>query len=139
MDIPMHLKHKPILKLENYFEIDGKHANDTDAEGLSVGIAQWSNNEYTELSAKVWRYTGEKWSRQSEELPIHRVIDLATLVCSAISYAKTDVLLTDEKFNITATKDKELLKSLKDEIQSDLRNLAPSLQRLAKILRQLGY
>lgn len=33
-----------------------------------------------DLSAKVWRYTGEKWSRQSEELPIHRVFDLASLL-----------------------------------------------------------
>jgi hypothetical protein len=31
----------------------------------------------------VWRYTGEKWSRQSEELPIHRVIDLTILICRA--------------------------------------------------------
>ena len=33
-----------------------------------------------DISAKVWRYTGEKWSRQSEELPLHRVIDLAILI-----------------------------------------------------------
>lgn len=32
------------------------------------------------ISAKVWRYTGERWSRQSEELPLHRVLDLAILV-----------------------------------------------------------
>jgi len=36
-----------------------------------------------DISAKVWRYTGEKWSRQSEELPLHRVLDLAILVCRA--------------------------------------------------------
>lgn len=29
---------------------------------------------------------GKKWSRQSEELPIHRVLDMAILVCRARAY-----------------------------------------------------
>jgi len=33
-----------------------------------------------DISAKIWRYTGEKWSRQSEEMPLHRVLDLAILI-----------------------------------------------------------
>lgn len=69
MKIPTHLKHKPIIQVENYDRIDGPYADDTDAMGLSVGIAQWNGPGWTELSAKVWRNTGEKWSRQSEELP----------------------------------------------------------------------
>ncbi|MBJ2503570.1 DUF6530 family protein, partial [Kluyvera cryocrescens] len=88
MNIPTHLKHKPIIAVENYDRIDGPYADDTDAMGLSVGIAQWNTPGYTELSAKVWRNTGEKWSRQSEELPLHRVIDLATLICIAMDYSK---------------------------------------------------
>jgi hypothetical protein len=36
-----------------------------------------------EISAKVWRHTGGKWSRQSEELPLHRALDLALLICKA--------------------------------------------------------
>jgi hypothetical protein len=39
-----------------------------------------------EISAKVWRYTGEKWSRQSEELPLHRILDLAILECETLAY-----------------------------------------------------
>ncbi|MFA7651772.1 MAG: DUF6530 family protein, partial [Synergistaceae bacterium] len=39
-----------------------------------------------DVSAKVWRYTGEKWSRQSEELPMHRVLDLAILTCRSYLY-----------------------------------------------------
>ncbi|MDD2454676.1 MAG: DUF6530 family protein, partial [Synergistaceae bacterium] len=52
-----------------------------EAKGLSLGLAQWNDRGKVEISAKVWRYTGEKWSRQSEELPLHRVLDLAILVC----------------------------------------------------------
>ncbi|WP_258557313.1 DUF6530 family protein, partial [Klebsiella pneumoniae] len=55
MKIPAHLKHKPIIQVENYDRIDGPHADDTDAMGLSVGIAQWNTPGGTELSAKVWR------------------------------------------------------------------------------------
>lgn len=42
MNIPTHLKHKPIIAVENYDRIDGPYADDTDAMGLSVGIAQWN-------------------------------------------------------------------------------------------------
>ena len=37
-----------------------------------------------EISLKVWRFTGGKWSRQSEELPIHRNIDLNILLLGAL-------------------------------------------------------
>ena len=36
-----------------------------------------------DISAKVWRNTSGKWSRQSEELPLHRVLDLVILVLCA--------------------------------------------------------
>jgi hypothetical protein len=83
MDIPTTLKHKPVFVSENYEQVDGRKAYDSDAKGLSLGLAQWNDRGSVEVSAKVWRYTGEKWSRQSEELPLHRVIDLAILVCRA--------------------------------------------------------
>ena len=55
-------------------------AYDSDAKGLSLGLAQWNDRGRVDISAKVWRYTGEKWSRQSEELPLHRALDLAILI-----------------------------------------------------------
>ena len=81
MTIPATLKHKPVIVSENYENIDGRTAYHSDAKGLSLGLAQWNDRGKVEISAKVWRYTGEKWSRQSEELPLHRVIDLAILIC----------------------------------------------------------
>jgi hypothetical protein len=83
MKIPTTLKHKPVIVSENYENVDGRYAFDTDAKGLSLGLAQWNDRGKVDISAKVWRYTGEKWSRQSEELPLHRVLDLAILVCRA--------------------------------------------------------
>lgn len=84
MKIPAELKHKPVIVSENYNLIDGRYdPQKTDAQGLSLGLAQWNERGSVEIAAKVWRYTGEKWSRQSEELPLHRVLDLAILICKS--------------------------------------------------------
>jgi len=83
MKIPTTLKHKPVIVSENYENVDGRYAYNSDAKGLSLGLAQWNDRGKVDISAKVWRHTGEKWSRQSEELPFHRVLDLAILVCRA--------------------------------------------------------
>ena len=85
MKVPEHLGHKPIIGVDNYDRIDGKYANNTDAKALSIGKSQWNTED---ISAKVWRHKGEKWTRQSEELPIHRVLDLAILILS--SYIRED-------------------------------------------------
>ena len=84
--IPKTLKHKPVIVSEDYENIDGRKAYNTDAKGLSLGLAQWNDRGKIDISAKVWRYTGEKWSRQSEELPMHRVLDLAILTCRSYLY-----------------------------------------------------
>jgi len=83
MKIPTELKHKPVVVSEEYDLIDGRFAGKTDAKGLSLGLAQWNERGKVDISAKIWRHTGEKWSRQSEELPLHRVLDLAILICRA--------------------------------------------------------
>ena len=82
MKIPTTLKHKPVIVSEDYDKIDGRIEN-SDAMGLSIGLAQWNDRGKVDVSAKIWRYTGEKWSRQSEELPLHRVLDLAIFLCRA--------------------------------------------------------
>ena len=81
MKIPTELKHKPVIVSDDYDLIDGRNANNTDAKGLSLGLAQWNDRGNLDISAKIWRHTGEKWSRQSEEMPLHRVLDLAILIC----------------------------------------------------------
>jgi len=80
MKIPSELKHKPVIVSEDYDRIDGRFAHNSDAKGLSLGLAQWNERGKVDISAKVWRHTGGKWSRQSEELPLHRVLDLAILI-----------------------------------------------------------
>lgn len=90
MEIPTNLKHKPVIVAEDYARIDGRAAYESDAQGLSLGLAQWNDRGKVDISAKVWRHTGEKWSRQSEELPLHRVLDLAILTCRAMLYFREE-------------------------------------------------
>ena len=88
MRIPTTLKHKPVICAENYADIDGKYAGNTDAQGLSLGLAQWNDRGKVDIAAKIWRHSGEKWSRQSEEMPMHRVLDLAIMICKSYGYFK---------------------------------------------------
>lgn len=85
-EVPTNLKHHPIIGVNNYSEHDGLHKYATDARALSVGISQWSSEEdgIKEISAKVFRHKGNRWSRQSEELPLHRCFDLCILIIQAI-------------------------------------------------------
>ncbi len=83
MKIPTGLKHKPVIVSENYDKIDGRMADNTDAKGISLGLAQWNDRGKVDISAKIWRHTGDKWSRQSEELPFHRILDMAILICKS--------------------------------------------------------
>lgn len=82
MESPKHLSHHPIISVNDYDKIDALYANSTDVKALSIGIAQY---DVSEISLKVWRHTDKKWSRQSEELPIHRNLDLSILFLAALS------------------------------------------------------
>lgn len=90
MKTPKKLKHKPIVSVNDYDKIDGKYRNNTDAKALSLGKAQYDNNE---ISLKIWRNVNSKWSRQSEELPLHRNLDLTILLLDVLNNIK------DGKYN----------------------------------------
>ncbi len=158
--VPHTLKHKPVMVVDNYDPIDGRHAGNTDAKGLSIGLAQWSDRRnYRELSAKIWRYTGEKWSRQSEEMPLHRVLDLAILICKskaffAERYRKTteehlkaerisQVAVQGAAMNIGLCKDNthlsEDIEIFDEQLRKDDEFLSERLRRLAEALKELGY
>ena len=75
------------MSLDDYCHYDGPYADHTDAQALSIGYAQYQEEEEEEeeeISAKVWRRPDKKWSRMSEEMPIHRVFDLAILYLSTL-------------------------------------------------------
>jgi hypothetical protein len=155
--IPVHLKHKPVIALENYEKIDGNYPpNETDAKGLSIGLAQWNEQDVLDISAKIWRHSGEKWSRQSEEMPLHRVLDLAILICHTMQYFSGKDINDKTSSNIIANLNlqansmpveiceangsiKKHLKLLKDRLKGCEGILAERMKTLATILKKQGY
>ncbi|TQR46134.1 DUF6530 family protein [Paenibacillus popilliae] len=159
MKIPTTLKHKPVVVSENYEQIDGRLAPDTDAKGLSLGLAQWNDRGKIDISAKVWRYTGEKWSRQSEELPLHRVLDLSILICRSLEHFREAyryehlydpeqpiidrVGLQGEAMTVAVCTDNERInediKLFSQALSNDDEMIGERLRTLSKILKDMGY
>ncbi|MBB6444554.1 DUF6530 family protein [Bacillus benzoevorans] len=135
MRVPEHLQHKPIIGVDNYEGFDGMHSNITDAKALSIGKSQWDENE---MAAKVWRHTtGDdtgKWSRQSEELPLHRVLDLSILIASIYS-------MDGETFPVTSLNEVIINPSeynkLKEFLNKNKRHLQPRFSELKKLLEKM--
>ena len=160
MKIPTTLKHKPVIVSENYENVDGRYAYNTDAKGLSLGLAQWNDRGKVDISAKVWRYTGEKWSRQSEELPLHRVLDLAILVARTKLYFREDsyknsklydpekpvidrVGLQGDAMTVSVCTENEKIdediKLFSEALSDDDEMTGERLSSLARILKEMGY
>lgn len=159
--VPHWLKHKPVVVVNDYARLDGRHSvKDSDTKGLSIGLAQWSDRKnYQELSAKIWRYTGEKWSRQSEEMPLHRVLDLAILICKSKQffqerYQKTteehlqaeridQVAIQGSAMNISLCKENshiaQDLEIFDKQLRVDDEFISERLARLSAALKDLGY
>lgn len=161
MKIPTSLKHKPVIVSENYEQVDGRYAGESsDAKGLSLGLAQWNDRGKVDISAKVWRYTGEKWSRQSEELPLHRVLDLAILVTRSMQYFREEAYRNKSLYNpenpvidrvglqgdamtvaVCTDNDKinEDIKLFSQALSEDDELNGERLRTLSRILKDMGY
>ncbi|MDR6552673.1 DUF6530 family protein [Paenibacillus qinlingensis] len=160
MKIPTTLKHKPVIVAENYANIDGRYTQNTDTQGLSLGLAQWNDRGKVDISAKVWRYTGEKWSRQSEELPLHRVLDLAILVCRTKLHFQEEAYRYENSYNpenpiidriglqgdamtVEVCTDNEKInediKLFSQALSDDGELIGERLSTLSRILKEMGY
>ncbi|SDS73301.1 hypothetical protein SAMN05444162_2145 [Paenibacillaceae bacterium GAS479] len=159
MKIPTTLKHKPVIVSENYGQVDGRYAPDSDAKGLSLGLAQWNDRGKVDISAKVWRHTGGKWSRQSEELPLHRVLDLSILVASSMvhfreAYRHENLYDTDQPvldriglqgdaMTVAVCTDNERINEdihlFNQALSDDSELIGERLKTLSRLLKEMGY
>ena len=160
MQIPTQLRHKPVVVCENYEQVDGRYAYASDTKGLSLGLAQWNDRGKVDISAKAWRYTGEKWSRQSEELPLHRVLDLSILIARSMQYFREEgyrhpamydaenpqigrIGLQGDAMTIKICTENphidEDVKLLLNALGTDSELLGERLHTLAGLLKEMGY
>lgn len=104
--LPQHLDHKPLFALP-YEAFDGPYAGNTDVQFISVGIAQYDPDE---ASIKTMRYTGTKWTRQAEELPLHRPIDMTLFLAKVVFDSDGDVVTIPRGTLQNQTSDIEITK-----------------------------
>lgn len=131
MKSPKHLSHRPIVSVNDYDKIDAQYRKQTDVRALSIGTAQYDEDE---ISLKVWRSVGGKWSRQSEELPIHRNIDLNILLLGALM---TDTNSGYPKTNLREEVDDETkVQIISDYYKSHEGFLKPRLEELREKLNE---
>jgi hypothetical protein len=84
---------------------------------------------------KVWRHTDIKWSRQSEELPIHRNLDLSILFLAALS---TEVSSHYPKSNLREKIDNPSeVQKIKDYYENNKQFLGPRLRELKRLLNEM--
>jgi hypothetical protein len=94
LPLPLHLQHKPVFAVP-FFNHDPGHEEETDCQYLSIGWSQWSD---AEISAKVFRHGDSRWSPQSEEIPLARLVDLTSLVVLAIDNRNENSIVIPANF-----------------------------------------
>lgn len=80
--LPTWLSHKPVLACD-YQEVNEAAGcfDSDDARFISVGHAQYNPNE---ASVKMFRWSSDRWSRQSEEVPVQRLPYMMAMLLAAI-------------------------------------------------------
>lgn len=134
MEAPKHLSHKPHIVVNDYETHDGMYKpsiKTTDARALSIGEAQYDPSHF---SAKVFRQVGDRWSRQSEELPLHRVLDLTILILA--SKLRTNLTASVSMLNEKDVSQDEL-KELTDYYNTHKGVIDPKLDEIKKLINIL--
>ena len=135
MKSPKHLSHKPLVSVNDYDKVDGMYRNNTDAKALSIGYAQYDNNE---IAMKVWRHVNGHWSRQSEELPIHRNLDLTILLLHVLfdEAPNPDSFLVKAKTLFSEDQDGGIA-AIKEYYEINKKFLEPRLKELRELLNKM--
>ena len=66
--------------------MDGRFAYKTDVRALSLGLSEQNEDGRAHIAAKVWRVAEEQGAGPMDELPLHRILDLSILICSALTH-----------------------------------------------------
>lgn len=129
-DVPIR-KHKPIIACK-YEDIDEYG----DAKYLTIGKAQYDNEN--DASIKVWRWDDKnhKWSRQSEELPINRIFDVAILLATTIHSIQSGGL-APQSYLGEAILNEEDIAFLEGQISDRAQHIKQSLLQLKSIINKL--
>ncbi|GED24686.1 hypothetical protein BAG01nite_07880 [Brevibacillus agri] len=159
MKLPTTSQHKPVVVSENYDRVDGRSARNTDVKALSLGLAAKNDTGKAAIAAKAWKSTGEAWSTESEELPLHRILDLSLLVCRTLNHFREAyryehfydpqkpvidrIALQGDALNVAICTDNDTLhddiKQFSRVLSEDDELIGERLRALARLLKDMGY
>ena len=101
---------------------------------MSLGVAQYDPDE---ISLKVWRFVKGKWSRQSEELPIHRNLDLSILFIKTLieGYNEQSFLVKPDQ-KLTSHPENGSIQDIMNYYNANKAILEPRLKELKRLLEE---
>jgi len=85
MNSPETKNHKPVIVADNYGKVDGRFAYSSDVQRLSLGLSPQPDGQ-SMISASIWHNAEVQPSGATEEIPLHRILDLSLLICSALTH-----------------------------------------------------
>ena len=85
MNSPETKNHKPVIIADNYGKLDGRFAYSSDIQRLSLGLSPLADGQ-SMISASICRNSEVQPSGVNEEIPLHRILDLSLLICSALTH-----------------------------------------------------
>ena len=129
MPFPHQIAHSPVYGLK-YNAHDPDRENDSDAHWLTIGWSQWDEDE---PAAKVVRHSGQRWSRQSEEIPVARLVDLTTLLAKVYEGNADDI---EFKAGFFENQPKDV--TIKAKSSRSREAMAAALHRDPKLRRRLA-
>jgi len=129
--LPTWLTHRPIIAC-NYRLINPDDYDD--AKFISVGKAQYNCEE---ASVKIFRRSADRWSRQSEEVPIQRLGYMFEMLLAAIlqcQNAEEEPFQTEMMEEIISPQDMDFLR---DQIQAFRHPIFESLSRIRAMIDEI--
>lgn len=131
-DMPTWLSHKPIIAC-NYRMLN---PNDyEDAQYISIGRAQYDPND---VSVKIFRHSGNRWSRQSEEVPIQRLGYMLEMLLVAMLQCQRS---GEESFRSELLEEivtPEDLDFLREQIRANRHSICDSLNRIKALIEEIN-
>lgn len=129
--VPTWLSHKPIIasKYENINPDDSD-----DAKFLSIGRAQYNTNG---VSVKIFRHSGQRWSRQSEEVPIQRIGYLLEMLIVAILHCQKDDSADIQSELMEEIISPQDIDFLREQIRENRHSIFDSLNRIRALIDEI--
>ena len=134
-NLPGWLTHKPVLACR----YDEAALACEDAKFISIGKATYDADC---ASVKIWRRTDDdlKWSRQSEEIPIHRVGLCMQMLLSAIRLAQcAEGEYPAQTALMEEIQSEDCISFLKSAIEADGGAIKMSLLEIRKLMEEIDF